>query len=50
MIDFKFTKPNGVAPIGTIKKINPILANTYQKIGLGIIVQEEVKKTKKKTK
>ncbi len=50
MIDFKFTKPNGLVPIGVITKINPILAITYQNIGLGIIIKEEVKKTKKKTK
>lgn len=48
MVEFKFTKLNGTAPINTIVYLANEVAITYQKIGLGHIVTEEPKKKTKK--
>lgn len=52
MVSFKFTKKNGIAPVGAVRKVNPALAKVYSKIGLGSIIEEakEVPKKGKKTK
>ena len=49
MVSFKFTKKNGFASVGAVKKVSAQLAKVYSKIGLGSVV-EEVKETPKKAK
>lgn len=49
MVDFQFTKVNGIAPVGDIRKLPKTLAQVYQKIGLGEIIEAKPKpKSKKK--
>lgn len=55
MVDFKFTKSNGIAVVGVIVKVTPHQANVYKKLGLGSIVAKEdskkgINKTKKNSK
>lgn len=50
MVDFKFTKSNGIAVVGVTIKVTPHQANVYQKLGLGNIVTQEPKKEINKTK
>ena len=50
MVLFQFTKPNGIAKVGSVKTLNPALAKTYQRIGLGKIVEEEQPKKTTKSK
>lgn len=50
MVDFKFTKSNGIAVVGVTIKVTPHQAKVYQKLGLGNIVTQEPKKEINKTK
>lgn len=51
MVDFKFTKSNGIAVLGVTIKVTPHQAKVYQKLGLGSIVdKKEINKTKKNSK
>ena len=50
MVDFKFTKLNGIAVVGVTVKVTPHQAKVYQKLGLGSVVAKEPKKELKKTK
>ena len=55
MVDFKFTKSNGIAVVGVTVKVTPHQAKVYQKLGLGSVVsknepKKELKKTKKNSK
>lgn len=50
MVDFKFTKSNGIAVVGVAIKVTPHQAKVYQKLGLGNIVTKEPKKEINKTK
>lgn len=47
MVDFKFTKPNGLAVIGVNIKLPLFQAKTYQSLGLGIIIKEVKEKQNK---
>lgn len=47
MVDFKFTKPNGLSVIGVNIKLPLFQAKTYQSLGLGIIIKEVKEKQKK---
>lgn len=50
MVSFKFTKKNGLASVGTVKKVPAKLAKIYSKLGLGITVEEVKEKPKKASK
>lgn len=53
MKSFKFTKENGMYQKGAVVQLNDIVANSFEKVGLGKIVTEEAqpkKVTKKTTK
>ena len=47
MVEFKFTKKNGIATVGTILKVPENIAKVYKRIGLGHVV-EQVKEQPKK--
>lgn len=51
MKSFKFTRENGMYQIGAVVQLDDIVANSFEKIGLGKIINDEseAKKVTKKT-